>query len=383
MTATRAITTANQLTFHLLLSPSLLLGSCGLDLYHRRPAPLSRACLLKHERNGPEQLGPLAKLPRHDVHVLSRARKRAEAHRLPERVEQQVAGMTQVPPTTTRSGLTRLHSVATPHRSGGRRRRSRGAAGESPSSARLTTSSGQSSSPRLRAARLAIASAPRGLEAAAVAAAADLAVSVDRGVPDLARGAAAAAEQSPADHVPGADPGGELQVDHLEQPRPAPQSLGERAEAGVVVDWNRQLRQVPPRFRPASDPAEENRRQPTRPVWWTGPNAIPTPSTRRAPRPPRRAPVRPGRLPGPFLRPRRSRPPWPPRVSARMSWRRSASATARCRLPEVGRAASPAGIGAIKAGGRPLPSPRERRSLDRPRFRRSQVGHEAWRNRRA
>ena len=75
------------------------------------------------------------------------------------------------------------------------------------------------------------------LQAAAVAAAAQLAAGDDRGVADLARGPAGPPEQPPLVHDARADTGRGLEVDHLGAAPPgAPDGLGERTEVGVVVD---------------------------------------------------------------------------------------------------------------------------------------------------
>ena len=74
------------------------------------------------------------------------------------------------------------------------------------------------------------------LDAAAVAAAADLAVLADLDVADLPGDAAGAAVQPAAEDDPGTDAAGDLEVDHVvAAARAALVQLGERAEVGVVV----------------------------------------------------------------------------------------------------------------------------------------------------
>ena len=81
-----------------------------------------------------------------------------------------------------------------------------------------------------------------GLQAAAVAAAADDPVGVDEHVAELARQAGAAAVQAAVEDQPGADAGGDLQVDEVARVAAgAERGLGERAEVRVVVDHHRDV----------------------------------------------------------------------------------------------------------------------------------------------
>jgi hypothetical protein len=78
-------------------------------------------------------------------------------------------------------------------------------------------------------------------QAAAVAAAAHRPGLVDDGVADLAGGARGAGVQAPAEHQPGADAVGGLDVGHLGAALAgAPAALRERAQVGVVVGGDRQ-----------------------------------------------------------------------------------------------------------------------------------------------
>src|SRR5918999_2002319 len=208
-----AITTANRLQrLSFMVSSSLVFRLHGLQC--RRPCTLSQAGLLQDERNGPEQLGALAELPGNDRHVLSRAWYGAEADRLPERVEQQGAGLAHAAPDHDPFGVHQIAEVRHGHPDvaagvGDRPAAAGGAAGR-PGENRLggellAEAAGQQAGDGRRAGV--------GLEAAAVAAAADVAGLVDRRVADLAGRAAGPLEQPAADHDPRADPGGELQVD--------------------------------------------------------------------------------------------------------------------------------------------------------------------------
>ena len=81
-----------------------------------------------------------------------------------------------------------------------------------------------------------------GLQAAAVAAAADRAVGVDEHVAELAGEALRAAVQAAVEHQPGADARRDHQVDEVLGVAPgAERGLGQRGEVGVVVDEDRQL----------------------------------------------------------------------------------------------------------------------------------------------
>ena len=79
--------------------------------------------------------------------------------------------------------------------------------------------------------------AGEGLQAAAVAAAADRAAVVDRHVADLAGGAARAVVEAAVEDEAGADAGGDLDVDEVRAVAAgAPHDLRQRAEVGVVLD---------------------------------------------------------------------------------------------------------------------------------------------------
>ena len=76
-----------------------------------------------------------------------------------------------------------------------------------------------------------------GLEAAAVAAAADRALGIDQDVADLARDAARAAEGAAVDHEAGADARRQAQVGHhVGAAADAEGRLAQRADVGVVVE---------------------------------------------------------------------------------------------------------------------------------------------------
>ena len=85
-----------------------------------------------------------------------------------------------------------------------------------------------------------------GLEAAAVAAAADRAGLVDQHVADLARHAAAAAVGAAVDDQPGADARGDHHVERVARVAGrAERDLGQRAQVGVVVEVDGQVAEAP------------------------------------------------------------------------------------------------------------------------------------------
>src|SRR5918992_1728711 len=109
-----AITTANRLQrLSFMVSSSLGFRLRGLQCRH--PCTLSQAGLLQDERHGPEQLGALAELPGNDRHVLSRAWYGAEAYRLPERFEQQGAGLAHAAPYHDPFGVHQIAEVRHRH----------------------------------------------------------------------------------------------------------------------------------------------------------------------------------------------------------------------------------------------------------------------------
>ena len=106
--------------------------------------------------------------------------------------------------------------------------------------------------------------AGEGLQAAAVAAAADRPAVVDRHVADLAGGASRAVVEPPVEDEAGADPGGDLDVDEVRAVAPsAPHDLRQSAEVGVVLDAHRQAELgLHERLRARADPAGQDGRVP-------------------------------------------------------------------------------------------------------------------------
>ena len=152
---------------------------------------------------------------------------RGPAHRPPPRS----------PPSTTRLGFSRLHRL------GHATADVAADVGDHPAAARVPVA-GQLDHPLHRQIRSVagleqrqdVAGGGEGLQAAAVAAAADRAGFVQRDVPDLARRAAGAAVDLTVDHQAGADAAGHLDVRQVLHPPPAaPDQLAEGAEVGVVV----------------------------------------------------------------------------------------------------------------------------------------------------
>ena len=184
-------------------------------------------------------------------------------------------------------------------------------------------------------------------------------------MPDLAGRAAGAAEQAPADDQPGADAVGHLEVDEVRAIPPGAPRRARRARRG----WRRSRRGRAGRGAPASRrwlarPTQPGRMdaEPTVPVTeWIGPGQAQAHAEHAL-----AGHVRPGaaacararrRRPGP--RPRDSRPPSLASVSPRMACDRSATATARWRLPKSIPTAAPAeGVSVSSVGGRPAPEVR-------------------------
>ena len=211
------------------------------------------------------------------------------------------------PPTTRSSGSNRLHTpaAATPRWCPASAMTRRHPA--SPASARAMTSRSVRL-PWLGRSMSSSTGAPDvHLQAAAVPAAADGALVVDRRVPDLARGADAAVEHLAAEHEPAADAVRGAHVDDvLLAAGGAEADLRERAEVGVVVDVHRQAEPLAeqlraPRHRPSRAACRARRagRCARRP----GPGRRrrrPAPRTgwRRPSRPSRSGAARPARAPG-------------------------------------------------------------------------------------
>jgi hypothetical protein len=226
------------------------------------------ARLVEDERQRAEQLGALAQLCRDDFRVGSSAGDRAQLRRFPHRLEQQVAGCPE--------GAADRYPLRVEEVEERRRGRAdvpaglgqRAGAGEVAAACagddlveveRLAERPLEHADERLR----------RGhrLQAAAVSAAADVAVLLNRDVADLAGGPARAAQHLAVCDQARADARRDLQVhERRGAAAGAPERLGARPEIRVVVHVDRELEPVLDVLKhPHALPSGEDRRRADRP----------------------------------------------------------------------------------------------------------------------